>query len=321
MYHHVFVAGTFDRLHAGHRELLMRACEAGEKVTVGLTSDTFVKKYKIHDSLFMIQPFEERKQHLLHWIEERGYGKKAIIVPIDDPYEPAVSDPDGEILVVTPDTKARGEEINAKRKAKGLPPYALLVVPLVPAQDRMPIASTRVRNGEIDQAGRLIMPDSLRPELSRPIGRVLVGDQIGSSIEANRNGTIITVGDITTETFLTAGVVPHLAIIDFQVQRKPFRGLDAKFQELNLYRVHVSSGPGFIAKEALTLIQKWATHPEGHEALIVDGEEDLLTIPAVAYSPVGAVVYYGQPNAGLVEVEVTEDKKSEALAIIRQFIS
>jgi len=318
MYHHVFVAGTFDRLHAGHQELLTRACEAGEKVTIGLTSDAYISQYK---SPGVISLFTDRKHALAAWLDTRGYQGRATIIPIDDPYEPAVSDPVGEILVVTPDTKARGEEINSKRKAKGLAPYALLVVPLVPAQDRMPITSTRVRSGEIDTSGRLVMPDSLRPELSRPIGRVLVGDQIGSSIEVNRNGTIITVGDITTETLLTAGVVPHLAIIDFQVQRKPFRALDAKFTQLNLYRVHVASGPGYITREALTLIQKWATHPEGHEALIVDGEEDLLTIPAVAYSPLGSIVYYGQPNAGLVEVEVTEDKKSEALAIIRQFIS
>ncbi|MHA2499708.1 MAG: DUF359 domain-containing protein [Candidatus Hodarchaeales archaeon] len=40
---------------------------------------------------------------------------------------------------------------------------------------------------------------------------------------------------------------------------------------------------------------------------MVSGEEDLLTIPAVISSPIGAVVIYGQPNVGLVLIEITED--------------
>ena len=35
----VGVSGTFDKLHKGHRVLLSKALEIGEKVMVGLTSD------------------------------------------------------------------------------------------------------------------------------------------------------------------------------------------------------------------------------------------------------------------------------------------
>ncbi len=316
MYHRVFVAGTFDRLHTGHDTILRAACEAGETVTVGLTSDAFVAKFKKDTT---IAPFLDRKADVEQWLNEHGFGQKTLIIPIDDPYEPAASLTDLDVLVVTPDTKSRGEEINRIRKEKGLVPLGLLVVPLVPAEDRRVVSSTRVRDGEIDAAGRLILPDNLRPELSKPVGNVLIGDAIGSSIEAHRNDIIVTVGDITTKTLLTAGVIPSLSIIDFQVERKPYPELDGRFAGLGIFRIHVSSGPGFIAKEAMSVIQKWSMHPEEKIVLTVTGEEDLLALPAIAYGPVGAVVYYGQPGQGVVEVVINEEKKNQAVALLGKF--
>jgi pantetheine-phosphate adenylyltransferase len=328
MYYRVFVAGTFDRLHTGHDAVLTAACGAGEEVTIGLTSDLFVNNFKKN---ITVAPFSERKKSLEQWLSSHGYGDKTLIIPIDDPYEPAASLTDLEVLVVTPETKARGEEINRIRKEKGLTPLGLLVVPLVPAQDTKPVSSTRVREGEIDGNGRLVMPDNLRPELRKPIGQVLIGDAIGSSIEAHRNGIIVTVGDITTKTLLTAGVIPSLSIVDFLVERKPYPELNGRFAALHIFRVNVASGPGFIAKEAIEVIQKWSAHPEEKIVLAVSGEEDLLALPAIAYGPMGAVVYYGQPariatqsvaggpGQGLVEVVISADKQREAKTLLARF--
>lgn len=315
MYSHVFVAGTFDQLHAGHHALLDAAIGAGEHVTIGLTSDAFVKKYKTAS----IQPFDLRKKNLEAWLEKTGFIEKCTVIPIDDPYEPAASDPKGEVLVVTEDNKARGEEINEKRKSRGLPPFAFLVLPLVPAEDTKPISSTRVRAGEITTTGKLIMPDALRPELGAPLGDLLTGDAIGTSIEKNRNGVIITVGDMTAKTLLTAGIVPNFIIVDFQVERKPYPDNDEKLKKLNLFTINVRSGPGFISNQAIETIQKWANHPAEKMILAITGEEDLLTLPVVAYGPAGAVVYYGQPNEGMVEVVISDEKKTKASEFLRRF--
>lgn len=316
MYSHVFVGGTFDRLHKGHDMFLSRAYEAGDRVVIGLTSDEFIKNFRTQQN---ISPFAKRKINLEGWISAHDFGGRTDVIAIDDPYEPAASMNDLDAIMVTPDNRSRGEEINRRRVHKGLPELDLVEVPLSAAQDNQPISSSRIRLGVIDVEGRLIMPDNLRPELVRPLGTVLAGDKIGSSFESHRTDVIISVGDITTKNLLTAGVVPNLSIVDFQVGRKPYPDLDAKFTQLNLYRVVVVSGPGYIAKEAITLIEKWATSPENREAIVVSGEEDLIALPAVAYAPAGTVVYYGQPGEGLVEVIINDQKKKEAIALLSRF--
>ena len=38
--------------------------------------------------------------------------------------------------------------------------------------------------------------------------------------------------------------------------------------------------------------------------IVVEGEEDLATLPAILYAPPGSVVVYGQPDEGSVLVKV-----------------
>lgn len=55
--------------------------------------------------------------------------------------------------------------------------------------------------------------------------------------------------------------------------------------------------------------------------VLIDGEEDLLTIPAVIEAPVGSVVFYGQPLEGVVAVSVDEKSKSKAREVLQQMSS
>jgi uncharacterized protein (UPF0218 family) len=55
---------------------------------------------------------------------------------------------------------------------------------------------------------------------------------------------------------------------------------------------------------------------EDHTHIVVDGEEDLLTLAAVLFAPDKAFVVYGQPHEGVVVVKVTEEKRAEAQELL-----
>ena len=48
-----------------------------------------------------------------------------------------------------------------------------------------------------------------------------------------------------------------------------------------------------------------------HTHIVVDGEEDLLTLIAVLYAPENSFVIYGQPHSGIVVVKVTDQRKCQ----------
>jgi uncharacterized protein (UPF0218 family) len=56
----------------------------------------------------------------------------------------------------------------------------------------------------------------------------------------------------------------------------------------------------------------------GNCAVIVDGEEDLLTLVAILAAPPGSLVVYGQPGQGIVLVRVTSQRKREVEKIIEE---
>lgn len=325
---HIFVAGTFDGLHAGHQRLLTEAFTHGRRITIGLTSDQFVRQFKISNFKFKIRKYDERKKVLETWLNRQK--KQANIIPISDPHEPAASMKDLSALIVTKENRVTGERINALRYALGVSPLALIEVPIVPAEDGNPISSTRLRNGEIDRDGRLIMPESMRTILGKPMGNILRGKDIAAAIRLHTRDTVITVGDLSTKTVIDAGVLPSLAIIDGQVGRKPYtaayESLTSKAWASGAQKhgfEKVKSGPGFISREAIEAIQQLFTHPSSpipHHVLIIDGEEDLLVLPVIKYAPLGSILYYGQPGEGMVEVTVTKEVQKKCQDLLLRFL-
>ncbi len=320
MYTHVFIGGTFDGLHKGHETVLTKACEEGKDVTIGLTSDQYVKTHKVGQN---VQPFEARKKNLEQWLSTKGLNGKAVIIPIEDAYEPAASD-FFDAIVVTPDNKSRGEEINSVRRERKLSSLALIEVALVPASDGMQISSTRIRKGEINPEGRLLLPEGLRALLRKPIGAIYANEAVKASLIAHKADVIATIGDFTTKVVQDSGIIPSLAVIDLQVNRKPFQPLEAfKFGD-DTPIARVKSGPGFIARGAIGAIEEWgrlAGINRGRMllALVIDGEDDLLTLPVIAHAPLGSVIYYGQPDQGIVEVIATQAQKQFAVDMLKQF--
>jgi len=152
-YREVAVGGTFDVLHRGHKALLSKAFEVGEKVVIGLSSDEFVAKMgKPH----ITANFTERKKDLASYLAEMGLIDMAEIVPLKDPYGLTIKGQGLEALVVSKETAKTASSINEARQKAGIPPLEIVAVDMVQAENSTPISTTRIRRGEIDRNGHML---------------------------------------------------------------------------------------------------------------------------------------------------------------------
>ena len=53
----------------------------------------------------------------------------------------------------------------------------------------------------------------------------------------------------------------------------------------------------------------------------IEGEEDLAVLPFLLAAPLGFTILYGQPNEGVVQIEVSEENKDMGYSIVSQFTS
>jgi pantetheine-phosphate adenylyltransferase len=149
----VAVGGTFDELHMGHKALLGKAFEIGNKVVIGLTSDEFVTRMgKPHET----SSYGERLRELAAFLKSSGLDGNVEIVPLNDPYGLTISCKDLEALVVSKETEKTAQIINDRRVKAGLAPLEIIAVGMVPAENNAPISTTRIRSGEIDRNGHML---------------------------------------------------------------------------------------------------------------------------------------------------------------------
>jgi hypothetical protein len=104
-----------------------------------------------------------------------------------------------------------------------------------------------------------------------------------------------------------------LYIIDNKIMRKPIKLKKKTINGTNAINAH--NLPGMISAEAWEAVKKGIENPS-ISYILIDGEEDLLTLPVIKFAPEGAIVVYGQPNMGIVIVRVTEKKREEIEVLI-----
>ncbi len=153
MFETVAVGGTFDLFHSGHRELLMKAFEVGNRVLIGLCSEDFVKKMRKPHG---IESYAKRLEELKSLLKKKGFLDRAEIMPLDDAYGITLSDKRIDAIVVSEETEPRAHKINEKRKSLGMAPLPIVTVSMVLSEDHYPISSTRIWFEEIDREGHLL---------------------------------------------------------------------------------------------------------------------------------------------------------------------
>ena len=148
---HVVIGGTFDELHVGHIKLISEAFKIGDEILIGVTSDDFATKTRGRKVL----EFQLRVRRLREFID-RIWNKKYDIVKIDDPFGPATTAKDLDVIVVSTETFYNAWKINMMRMREGLKPLIIYVINLVKNDYGEKISSTLINVGKTDEWGRSI---------------------------------------------------------------------------------------------------------------------------------------------------------------------
>ncbi len=150
----VILGGSFSQIHKGHLSLLRKALSISKEIRIGLVQNP-------SDKLFgdLIEDFDVRKSNLLKAVLKIDERANVEIFPINDPYGPSIHQSDLTDIVCTVETLARSLEVNKKRLERGLKPLKVHFVELSKAEDGRPIRSSRIRAGEIDSEGKLLVKE------------------------------------------------------------------------------------------------------------------------------------------------------------------
>lgn len=149
----VCLGGTFDILHDGHEALLRRAFELGdEEVLIGITSDRMARRTRRRVNALAV-----RRRNLAAFLRRHGWRRGRVSV-IDDIAGPAAYEEDLGAIVVSEERVEAAHAINRERMRRGNKAMQVVVVPMVLAEDGLPVAARRIRAGVIDRRGRRVKP-------------------------------------------------------------------------------------------------------------------------------------------------------------------
>jgi uncharacterized protein (UPF0218 family) len=122
---------------------------------------------------------------------------------------------------------------------------------------------------------------------------------------------IVTVGDRVTETLWALGRTPEIQVVDGMERRKRREPPKAPYARL----IRVKNPAGTLTHEVIEGMRK-AFGGKKPVRVLVEGEEDLVALLAIAMAPVSAVVFYGQPGEGVVAVKANAFAKSRNRGIL-----
>ena len=164
----------------------------------------------------------------------------------------------------------------------------------------------------------LSLPSELRDAFKQPFGPVYT-DPAALLSDAGR--PVIAVGDVVAYHLRAAGHSPAVAVIDGRTERE---AVDDEVRDALSdpeRRRDVENEPGTLGEPLLAALADAVAGVDADAdpiTIVVDGEEDLATLPAVLVAPTGSTVVYGQPGEGMVRVAVTSDTKAEMRSLLER---
>lgn len=158
-----------------------------------------------------------------------------------------------------------------------------------------------------------ILPDDMRTELAVPFGPVVGNDGLARLTKGQR---VLAVGDVVSLSLKGLGVIPQLFVCDYKTQRG---AESATYREaLSSWgdeEIRVSNPAGTVTRESWLAVRK-AVNGKAPVRIVVDGEEDLLGLPALLEAPDDALVVYGAPGRGAVVCRVDDGLRNRVASFV-----
>lgn len=332
---HITVAGTFDRLHAGHRSLISLAAQIAPKISIGVSSDDLVKGKVLADQ---IESFEIRQAAVSHFLKSLTDHPESLVFHLEDMYGIALTDRSLDSIYVTEESIENARIINYERKKRNMKELTLYEAPLVTGEDNTIISSSRIRTGIIDPDGMsyltpfdrsasFSLSDADRGELKTPLGDVIYGSSVDTSqagrsvinrLRADNPPLVVSVGDIVTRTLNELTYPPDISFIDNITARKAIRFHHVADELRGPYRNPAGTIQAHIAYKYATAVADVIIE-DRHIQFEIEGEEDLLGLPAIMLAPLGSVVLYGLVDRGVVYVRVDAALKNYCRTLLGRF--
>lgn len=129
--------------------------------------------------------------------------------------------------------------------------------------------------------------------------------------EKEKPTKIVTVGDRVSQDSTDHNLSPHILIVDNKIMRKEIPPIPAVADQV----VNVKNPAGTITDEAWSAIEEAMMRPQ-RTKIVVEGEEDMLTLVAILVAPEDSLVLYGQPHKGVVAIKTTAETKHKIQKIV-----
>ena len=329
-YRYGVLGGTFDRLHVGHEDLLETALNQSQNLVIGLGTEK-IYGHKLLSQL--IEPYSVRENELNKYFKKAKRLADTKIIALNDIYGVTIEDKNLEAIFVTEATIQNARIINKKREEKGMKLLDIIEVPLRKDENNQIISSERIRLGQIDRNGLAFMnlfkekdvlklPSGLRKGMRNPIGKIVKKIE-NIKKERNEKSLLVSVGDIVTKNLREINCTPDIEIIDFKTRRYAIDKESLKEFKLNKGKFYVNP-QGEIRREVVCVyaeaIEKVLKKTASNIKIVIEGEEDLLSLPAILLAPLGSIVCYGVHDLNaIIQVDVTEENKEIIFKMLQQF--
>ena len=161
----------------------------------------------------------------------------------------------------------------------------------------------------------------LKPEMAQELKQTTSQIYTDTPNALYNSQFVATIGDICTIKLIQKEIIPNLMIVDYKTKRhvELTEMQMSIIESVKCKTVEVDNKPGTISQPLYFEIKN-AIESEIITKIIVNGEEDLATLPVIKHSKIGAKVIYGMPDKGMVVVDVNQQAKERANKLLERML-